>query len=84
MCLCVCLCLCAVYTSFIYYHHNFATNVMLQNALNIIPLNSNVTEVKKVGYNGFTVGLIGKEKVFRYNLRASTCIFRITGNIREY
>lgn len=48
--------------------HNSTTtfSLQIQNALNIVPLNSGVTEVKKVGYNGFAVGLMGKDKIFRY------------------
>ena len=52
----------------------------LQNALNIVPLNRDVTEVKKVGYNGFAIGLVGKDKLFRYVLcihSARMCILFI-------
>ena len=37
-----------------------------QNALNIVPLNPEVTSVKKVDSNGFAVSLQGSKKVFRF------------------
>jgi len=36
-----------------------------ENALNIIPLNPGVTDVKKVDSNGFNVTLLGSKRVFR-------------------
>jgi hypothetical protein len=39
------------------------------NALNIIPLNSAVTAVKKVDTNIFTITLLGSKRVFRFELR---------------
>jgi len=42
-----------------------------ENALNIIPLNPGVTDVRKVDSNGFNVTLLGSKRVFSFRTLGS-------------